>query len=71
MCLETLARIDVAIRDALARIERQRDFVQDFSERGYDMRAPLSLLSCLLVNLRQLERQRHELTAEVEEIVSV
>ncbi|HEY5280479.1 MAG TPA: hypothetical protein VIJ67_12045 [Pseudolabrys sp.] len=71
MCLETLARIDAAIRDALARIERQRDFVQDFSERGYDMRAPLSLLSCLLVNLRQLERQRHELTAEVEEIVSV
>jgi hypothetical protein len=71
MCLETLVRIDAAIRDALARIERQRDFVQDFSERGYDMRAPLSLLSCLLVNLRQLERQRHELTAEVEEIVSV
>ena len=71
MCLETLARIDAAIRDALARIERQRDFVQDFSERGYDMRAPLSLLSCLLVNLRQLERQRHELTTEVEEIVSI
>jgi hypothetical protein len=70
MCLEAVAPIDAAIRDALARIERQRNFIEDFAERGYDVRAPLSLLSCLLVNLRRLERQRHELAAE-EEIVSV
>ncbi len=71
MSLETLAHIDAAIRDALARIERQRSFVEDFGARGYDVRAPLSLLSCLLVNLRRLERQRHELSAEIEEVVSV
>ena len=71
MHLETLAHIAAAIRDALARIERQRSFVEDFASRGYDMKAPLSLLSCLLVNLRSLERQRHELTADIEEIVHV
>ena len=71
MHLETLAHIDATIRDALARIERQRNFVEEFASRGYDMKAPLSLLSCLLVNLRSLERQRHELTADIEEIVHV
>jgi hypothetical protein len=71
MHLETLAHIDAAIRDALARIERQRNFVEDFASRGYDMRAPLSLLSCLLVNLRRLERQRHAVTSEIEEVVGV
>jgi hypothetical protein len=71
MHLETLAHIDAAIRDALARIERQRSFVEDFAARGYDMRAPLSLLSCLLVNLRRLERQRNAVTSEIEEIVGV
>ena len=45
MRLERLAVVDAAIREALVRIERQRDFVEDFSARGYDMRAPLSLLS--------------------------
>jgi len=69
MHLETLAHIDTAIRDALARIERQRN--EEFASRGYDMKAPLSLLSCLLVNLSHLERQRHELTADIEEIVHV
>ena len=71
MHLEALAHIDGAIRDALARIERQRTFVEDFAARGYDMRAPLSLLSCLLVNLRRLERQRHEITSAIEEVVRV
>ena len=71
MHLETLAHIDATIRDSLARIERQRNFVEEFASRGYDMKAPLSLLSCLLVNLRHLERQRYELTADVEEIVHV
>src|SRR6185312_996110 len=71
MHLETLAHIDATLRDALARIERQRNFVEEFASRGYDMKAPLSLLSCLLVNLRHLERQRYELTADVEEIVHV
>jgi hypothetical protein len=71
MRLEHLAVLDAAIREALARIERQRDFVEDFAARGYDMRAPLSLLSCLLVNLRRLESRRRELAAETEEIVGV
>jgi hypothetical protein len=71
MHLETLAHIDATIRDALARIERQRNFVEDFASRGYDVKAPLSLLSCLLVNLRRLERQRYELAADVEEVVHV
>jgi hypothetical protein len=71
MHLETLAHIDATIRDALARIERQRNFVEDFAARGYDMKAPLSLLSCLLVNLRRLEQQRYELVADVEEVVRV
>ena len=71
MSLEALAHIDAAIRDALARIDRQRSFVEDFAARGYDVRAPLSLLSCLLVNLRRLERRRHEITADIEEVVSV
>jgi hypothetical protein len=71
MRLEHLAVLDAAIREALARIERQRDFVEDFAASGYDMRAPLSLLSCLLVNLRRLESRRRELAAETEEIVGV
>ena len=71
MNLESLAHIDAAIRDALGRIERQRNFVEDFASRGYDMRAPLSLLSCLLVNLRRLETQRRELTSDIEEVVGV
>ena len=71
MRLERLAVVDAAIREALVRIERQRDFVEDFSARGYDMRAPLSLLSCLLVNLRSLENRRREIAAECEEIVGI
>jgi hypothetical protein len=71
MRLETLAHIDAAIREVLARIERQRNFVEDFAARGYDVRGPLSLLSSLLVNLRRLERERHAVAAEVEEIIVV
>ena len=71
MRLERLAVVDAAIREALVRIERQRDFVEDFSARGYDIRAPLSLLSCLLVNLRSLENRRREIAAECEEIVGI
>jgi hypothetical protein len=67
MHFETLAHVDAAIRDALTRIARQRDFIEEFAARGYDMRAPLSLLSCLLVNLRRLERQRRELAAQTGE----
>jgi hypothetical protein len=71
MQFETLAHVDAAIRDALARIARQRDFIEEFAAKGYDMRAPLSLLSCLLVNLRRLETQRHEMVAEIEDVVGV
>jgi len=71
MHLERLAQIDATIRDALQRIERQRAFVADFHERGYDMRAPLSLLSCLLVNLRRLEDERRDLAREDECVVQV
>jgi len=71
MQLETLAHIDAAIRDVLTRIARQRDFVEEFAAKGYDMRAPLSLLSSLLLNLRRLEHQRRELATEAEDIVGV
>lgn len=71
MHFDTVAQIDAAIREALARIARQRDFIEDFSARGYDMRAPLSLLSCLLVNLRRLEDQRRELAALIDDVVPV
>ena len=71
MHLERLAQLDAIIRDALARIERQRAFVADFHERGYDMRAPLSLLSCLLVNLRRLEDERRDLAGLLDDVVPV
>jgi hypothetical protein len=71
MYLDRLAQLDATIRDALERIERQRAFVADFHERGYDMRASLSLLSCLLVNLRRLEEQRRELTGMIDDVVPV
>lgn len=71
MHLETLTHIDAAIREVLTRIARQRDFVEEFAAKGYDMRAPLSLLSSLLVNLRRLERQRRDLAAETEDVVGV
>ena len=71
MHLEKLAQIDGTIRDALARNERQREFVTDFHERGYDMRAPLSLLSCLLVNLRRLEDERRGVAEMIDDVVPV
>jgi hypothetical protein len=71
MYLEKLAQLDATIRDALARIERQREFVAEFDERGYDMRAPLSLLSCLLVNLRRLEDERRNVVEMIDDVVPV
>lgn len=71
MHFETLAHVDAAIRDALTRIGRQRDFIEEFSEKGYDVRAPLSLLSCLLVNLHRLEQQRRDLAADADDIVPI
>jgi hypothetical protein len=58
--LETLARIETAIGEAVGRIERQRQMIADFESRGYDVRAPLTLLGSLLVNLRMLEDKRRE-----------
>ena len=71
MRLERLAQLDATIREALARIERQRTFVADFHERGYDMRAPLSLLSCPLVNLRRLEDERRAVARMIDDVVPV
>jgi len=71
MYLERLAQIDAAIRDALKRIERQRAFVADFQERGYDMRAALTLLSCLLTHLRRLEDERCDLVDMIDDVVAV
>ena len=71
MHLERLTQLDATIRDAVARIERQRAFVADFNERGYDMRAPLSLLSCLLFNLRRLEDERRSLAEVLDDVVPV
>jgi hypothetical protein len=55
-----LRQIEAAIAEALMRIERQRQMIADFQSRGYDVRAPLTLLACLLVNLRRLEDKRRE-----------
>lgn len=71
MNLELIGRIDVAIRDALSGIERQREFIEQFSSRGYDMGPALSLLSSLLLNLKRLERQRRDLVAAVQDVVTI
>jgi hypothetical protein len=58
--LDTLAHIQSAIAEAVTRIERQRQMIGEFQARSYDVRAPLTLLACLLVNLRTLEDKRRE-----------
>jgi hypothetical protein len=68
---EQLAVIDAAIQDAAVRIKRQQAFVADFQTRGYDLRAPLTLLSCMLINLRTLEQQRRDLLVRIEDVVAV
>ena len=63
--LDTLTQIEFAIAEAVGRIERQRQMIAEFQSRGYDVRAPLTLLACLLVNLRTLEdKRRDELRAD-------
>ena len=63
--LERLAEIERAIAEAADRIERQRQLIGDFQSKGYNVTAPLTLLSCLLVNLRVLEdRRRQEMQAD-------
>jgi hypothetical protein len=69
MQVDTLPHIDAAIREVLTRIARQRDFIEEFAAKGYDMRAPLTLLCSLLVNLRNLERRRQALVAESNDVV--
>lgn len=59
-CTERLTQIEAAIAEALARIERQRQMIAYFQARGYDVRAPLTLLSSLLVNLRGLEDKHRD-----------
>ena len=56
--IDTPNQIETAIAEALTGIERQRQMIADFQARGYDVRAPLTLLACLLVNLRRLEDKR-------------
>jgi hypothetical protein len=53
-----LIQIETAIAEALARIGRQRQMIADFHARGYDVRAPLTLLGSLLLNLPRLEDAR-------------
>ena len=55
---DRLQEIETAIAEALVRIDRQRHMIVDFQTRGYDVRAPLTLLACLLHNLRRLEDKR-------------
>ena len=63
--LDNLNQIETAIAEALTRIERQRQMIADFHARGYDVRAPLTLLASLLLNLRRLEdRRRAELATK-------
>lgn len=61
-----IADLDAAIRDALVRLQRQRDYIKEFSVRGHDMKAAHILLSCLITNLKGLERQRHELANQMD-----
>ena len=68
---EQLAVIDAAIRDAGIRIKRQQAFITEFEAKGYDLRAPLTLLSCMLINLRTLEQQRHNLLVRIEDVVAM
>ncbi len=64
--VDKLTQIETAIAEAVARIDRQRQMIVEFQAQGYDVRAPLTLLSCLLVNLRSLEdRRRGELNSDV------
>jgi hypothetical protein len=68
---EQLEVVDAAIRDAGIRIKRQQAFIAEFEAKGYDLRAPLTLLSCMLINLRTLEQQRHNLLARIEDVVAM
>lgn len=60
MADQLVVNLEAAIRDVLVRIQRQRDFIDEFSARGYDVKAAHTLLSCLITNLKRLERQRRE-----------
>jgi hypothetical protein len=71
MLHEQLTAVETAIREAAVRIERQQAFIAEFETRGYDLRAPLTLLSCLLVNLRTLEQQRRDLLVHTEDVVVI
>ena len=71
MTADTVPDLDAAIRDAKARIDEQRRLIAEFAAKGYDTSAPLTLLSCLHVNLSKLERRRRELTRMIDDIVLV
>jgi len=55
---DTLAQIETAIAEAAARIQRQQQMITEFHAKGYDVRAPVTLLSCMVANLRSLEDRR-------------
>jgi hypothetical protein len=58
--IDKLGTIETAIAEAVDGINRQQQMIADFQEKGYNVTAPLTLLSCLLVNLRKLEDRRRE-----------
>lgn len=68
---EQLAVVDEAIQEAGVRIKRQQAFITEFETKGYDIRAPLTLLSCMLINLRTLEHQRRDLLVRIEDVVAM
>lgn len=68
---EQLAVIDTAIQEAGVRIKRQQAFVSEFEAKGYDIRAPLTLLSCMLINLRTLEQQRRDLLVRMDDVAAM
>lgn len=71
MTADSVHDIDAAIQDAKARIDEQRRLIAEFAAKGYDTSAPLTLLSCLHVNLSKLEQRRRELTRMIDDIVVV
>ena len=71
MTADSTPDIDAAIRHAKARIDEQRRLIAEFAAKGYDTSAPLTLLSCLHVNLSKLQQRRRELTRTIDDVIVV
>ena len=71
MTADTVPDLDAAIQEAKARIDEQRRLISEFAAKGYDTSAPLTLLSCLHVNLSKRQQRRRELTRTIDDVIVV